>query len=70
MPKASEPSKVKVGVLVFIPYLNEKGVICSGPDPKGRIRALIKGKKLELPVKRMKLLTILLKLVKKGDSHA
>jgi DNA mismatch repair protein MutS2 len=53
---APEKIKVKVGDLVTVPYLNEKGVICSEPDTKGRIRVLIKGKKMELPVKRIQLL--------------
>lgn len=58
-PGSNEPAReatIKVGDLVSVPSLGEKGVVCSTPDAKGRIRVLIKGKKAELPVKRLQLL--------------
>ena len=45
-----------MGDLVNIPFLEEKGVVCTLPDAKGRMRVLVKGKKMELPVKRVQLL--------------
>lgn len=48
---------LKIGDLVRIPFLNEQGVVCSLPDSKGKIRVLIKDKKMELPVKRVQLHT-------------
>jgi DNA mismatch repair protein MutS2 len=47
---------IKVGDMVEIPYLGEKGVVCTDPDSKGRIKVLVKEKKMELQVKRVKLL--------------
>lgn len=46
---------LKIGDLVRIPFLNEQGVVCSLPDSKGKIRVLVKDKKMELPVKRVQL---------------
>lgn len=43
-----------IGDRVTIPFLNEQGVVAGNPDSKGRIRVLVKGKKMELPVKRVK----------------
>jgi dsDNA-specific endonuclease/ATPase MutS2 len=51
----SEPA-IKIGDMVSIPFLHEKGVVCTAPDAKDRIRVLIKGKKMEVSVKRVKLL--------------
>jgi DNA mismatch repair protein MutS2 len=62
MPKQEDtPPKVKerplqVGDLVNIPFLEEKGVICTLPDSKGRLRVLVRGKKMDIPVKRVQLL--------------
>jgi DNA mismatch repair protein MutS2 len=46
---------LQVGDLVNIPSLDEKGIVCALPDAKGRLRVLVKGKKLEIAVKRVKL---------------
>jgi DNA mismatch repair protein MutS2 len=46
---------LQVGDLVFIPSLDEKGIVCTLPDLKGRLRVLVKGKKLEIGIKRVKL---------------
>lgn len=46
---------IKVGDMVYIPFLNEQGRVCSGLDAKGNIRVIVKEKKLEVPVKRVKL---------------
>ncbi len=53
-PEKTKPN-IKIGDLVRIPFLNEQGVVCSAPDSKGKIRVLIKDKKMELPVKRVQL---------------
>ncbi len=45
----------KAGDLVKIPFLKEQGVVCSPPDSKGKIRVLVKGKKMELSAKRVQL---------------
>jgi dsDNA-specific endonuclease/ATPase MutS2 len=47
---------IKIGDLVAIPFLQEKGVVCTEPDTKGRIRVLVKGKKMDIPVKRVNVL--------------
>jgi DNA mismatch repair protein MutS2 len=44
-----------VGDLVQIPTMDEKGIVCTLPDAKGRLRVLIKGKKMEIAAKRVKL---------------
>jgi hypothetical protein len=46
---------LQVGDLVQIPSMEEKGIVCTLPDAKGRIRVLIKGKKMEIAAKRVKL---------------
>jgi DNA mismatch repair protein MutS2 len=46
---------LQVGDLVNIPSLDEKGIVCALPDAKGRLRVLVKGKKLEIAAKRVKL---------------
>jgi DNA mismatch repair protein MutS2 len=46
---------LQVGDLVFIPSMDEKGIVCTLPDLKGRLRVLVKGKKLEIGIKRVKL---------------
>ncbi|MGE5582241.1 MAG: endonuclease MutS2 [Bacillota bacterium] len=62
MTKAGEPvvkteaAALQIGDLVSIPYLGEKGVVCTAPDAKGRIRVLVKGKKMDIQLKRVKLL--------------
>lgn len=53
-PKKTKPN-LKIGDLVRIPFLNEQGIVCSVPDSKGKIRVLVKDKKMELPVKRVQL---------------
>ncbi|TCL76893.1 MutS2 family protein [Hydrogenispora ethanolica] len=57
-PEAVTPAgpAVKIGDMVSVPFLAEKGVVCTAPDAKGRIRVLIKGKKMELPLQRVELL--------------
>lgn len=47
--------RIKVGDMVSIPFLNEQGRVCSEPDGKGRIRVLVKGKKMEVSLKRVEL---------------
>lgn len=55
-PPVDKPQReLKIGDLVKIPFLNEQGVVCSLPDAKGKIRVLVKEKKMELSVKRVKL---------------
>lgn len=54
-PIAKPQRELKIGDLVKIPFLNEQGVVCSLPDAKGKIRVLVKEKKMELSVKRVKL---------------
>jgi DNA mismatch repair protein MutS2 len=46
---------LQVGDLVYIPSMDEKGIVCTLPDVKGRLRVLVKGKKIEMGVKRVKL---------------
>jgi DNA mismatch repair protein MutS2 len=46
---------LQVGDLVQIPSMDEKGIVCTLPDAKGRIRVLIKDKKTEIAAKRVKL---------------
>jgi DNA mismatch repair protein MutS2 len=46
---------LQVGDLVTIPSMDEKGIVCTLPDAKGRLRVLVKGKKIEVGVKRVKL---------------
>ncbi|NLW46426.1 MAG: hypothetical protein GXY86_03695 [Firmicutes bacterium] len=53
-PKKTKPN-LKIGDLVRIPFLNEQGVVCSAPDSKGKIRVLVKDKKMELSAKRVQL---------------
>jgi dsDNA-specific endonuclease/ATPase MutS2 len=53
--KVKQPS-LQVGDLVNIPFLEEKGVVCTLPDAKGRMRVLVRGKKMDIPVKRVQLL--------------
>lgn len=48
---------LKIGDLVLIPFLNEQGVVCSLPDSKGKLKVLVKEKKMELSVKRVQLHT-------------
>ncbi len=53
-PEKIQP-KLKIGDLVQIPFLNEQGIVCSPPNSKGKLRVLVKEKKMELPVKRVQL---------------
>jgi DNA mismatch repair protein MutS2 len=46
---------LQVGDLVQIPSMDEKGIVCTLPDAKGRVRVQIKGKKMEIAAKRVKL---------------
>lgn len=54
--EVKKESSIKIGDLVSIPAYNEKGVVCTAPDAKGRIRVLVKGKKMEIQKKRVRLL--------------
>ncbi len=58
LPDAPLPERpaVKIGDRVSVPFLGEQGVVCTAPDAKGRIRVLIKGKKMDLPLQRVQLL--------------
>jgi len=55
-PAEKTVSAIKVGDLVAIPFLREKGVVAALPDARGRIKVQIKDKKMEIPIKRVKLL--------------
>jgi DNA mismatch repair protein MutS2 len=54
-PKKQAERPLQVGDLVNIPFMDEKGIVCTLPDAKGRLRVLIKGKKIEVAVKRVNL---------------
>jgi DNA mismatch repair protein MutS2 len=46
---------LQVGDLVYLPSMDEKGVVCMLPDVRGRLRVLVKGKKIEIGIKQVKL---------------
>ncbi len=54
-PVVKDQPNLKVGDLVKIPFLNEQGIVCSPPDSKGKLRVIVKEKKMELSVKRVQL---------------
>ena len=54
-PSQEAERPLRVGDLVQIPSMDEKGIVCTLPDAKGRIRVQIKDKKMEIAAKRVKL---------------
>ncbi|MCM3785645.1 DNA mismatch repair protein MutS [Neobacillus mesonae] len=47
--------QLQIGDRVYIPYMNEGGIIAEPEDAKGQLTVLVRGKKLKIAKKRLKL---------------